>query len=253
VHYLNPFVFKDSRSSPCWMKGAAEKKDPFSDCITCPKQPCWSSESDEKIRSFTRLPPVRHISWCSLRFYGKKTRWEACSHSSENRIHSTDISPTENRTCLREFLLSSSNDALHMCLKRTSSPKFAVARPPVIRWQKESVLCFPSWARRLPILVMITDVSGWSHLFDISEDVFVLRNKFLCLFFFDRVDDYVYDDNEDFVSKCRRSLLWLNVENRVACVTVKITPKQSAMRVRSSIRFQVWETYDHERRMSSPS
>jgi len=68
VHYLNPFVFKDSRSPPCWMKGAAEKKDPFSDCITCPKQPCWSSESDEKIRSFTRLPPVRHISWCSLRF-----------------------------------------------------------------------------------------------------------------------------------------------------------------------------------------
>lgn len=46
---------------------------------------------------------------------------------------------------------------------------------------------------------MLIDISGWSHLSDISEDVFVLRNKFLCLFFFDRVNDYVYDDNEDFV------------------------------------------------------
>lgn len=74
--------------------------------------------------------------------------------------------------------------------------------------KKKKVLSPPHLEQeRLPILVMIIDVSVWSHLSDISEDVLVLRNKFLCLFFFDRVNDYIYDDIEDFVLTFRRDLI----------------------------------------------
>ena len=128
---------------------------------------------------------VHIISSLILQFTEKKTRWEACSHSSEN---TKKIATAKKffqmqimRLCLREFLLSSSSYFEKKPTKLTR----------VTHCEKKQTK--PRWSFPIIIIIILSKISECPHYnylilicyncLGISEDIFVLRQKLRCLFF----------------------------------------------------------------------